>query len=194
MRRVGFSITRRGNMYRCREYREGESGGWYSTGPKIENDLDIGELFGNIARIRCWLSNLSPTADDAPTNAYRAVLDVKEEAERWRSAEDDEHVTCIEASDPEAIGVEHLLRDVKDATVSTLSTQVKEKASVERIGNEIKEIKNHGVGVERSVPVNQRYWELQNAFNGLPNLNLSYVKAFAVETNDAQLMICSRRS
>jgi 26S proteasome regulatory subunit N8 len=32
--------------------------------------------------------------------------------------------------------------------------------------------------------------ELQNAFNGLPNLNLeSYVKAFAVETNDAQLVI-----
>ena len=51
--------------------------GWYSTGPKIrENDLDIGELFEKYcADPVLVIVNLSPTADDAPTRAYRAVLD-----------------------------------------------------------------------------------------------------------------------
>ena len=43
--------------------------GWYSTGPKIrENDLDIGELFEKYcADPVLVIVNLSPTADDAPT-------------------------------------------------------------------------------------------------------------------------------
>ena len=171
--------------------------GWYSTGPKIrENDLDIGELFEKYcADPVLVIVNLSPTADDAPTNAYRAVLDVKEDGTMTQKAQKThEHVPCtIEASDPEAIGVEHLLRDVKDATVSTLSTQVKEKARALRgLETRLKEIKKYmELVLSDQLPVNQEILgELQNAFNGLPNLNLeSYVKAFAVETNDAQLVI-----
>jgi 26S proteasome regulatory subunit N8 len=171
--------------------------GWYSTGPKIrENDLDIGELFEKYcADPVLVIVNLSPTADDAPTSAYRAVLDVKEDGTMTQKEQKThEHVPCtIEASDPEAIGVEHLLRDVKDATVSTLSTQVKEKARALRgLETRLKEIKKYmELVLDDKLPVNQEILgELQNAFNGLPNLNLeSYVKAFAVETNDAQLVI-----
>jgi 26S proteasome regulatory subunit N8 len=82
---------------------------------------------------------------------------------------------------------------VKDATVSTLSTQVKEKARALRgLETRLKEIKKYmELVLSDQLPVNQEILgELQNAFNGLPNLNLeSYVKAFAVETNDAQLVI-----
>ena len=171
--------------------------GWYSTGPKIrENDLDIGELFEKYcADPVLVIVNLSPTADDAPTRAYRAVLDVKEDGTMTQKEQKTyEHVSCtIEASDPEAIGVEHLLRDVKDATVSTLTTQVKEKARALRgLETRLKEIKKYmELVLNDQLPVNQEILgELQNAFNGLPNLNLeSYVKAFAVETNDAQLVI-----
>ena len=53
------------------------------------------------------------------------IAEVKEDGTMTQKAQKThEHVPCtIEASDPEAIGVEHLLRDVKDATVSTLSTR-----------------------------------------------------------------------
>ena len=124
-----------------------------------------------------------------------AVLDVKEDGTMTQKEQKTyEHVSCtIEASDPEAIGVEHLLRDVKDATVSTLTTQVKEKARALRgLETRLKEIKKYmELVLNDQLPVNQEILgELQNAFNGLPNLNLeSYVKAFAVETNDAQLVI-----
>jgi 26S proteasome regulatory subunit N8 len=170
--------------------------GWYSTGPKIrENDLDVGELFEKYcADPVLVIVNLSPSADDAPTNAYRAVLDVKEDGTQTQKEQKTyEFVPCtIEASDPEAIGVEHLLRDVKDATVSTLSTQVKEKARALRgLETRLKEIKKYmELVLNGTLPVNQEILgELQNAFNGLPNLNLeTYVKAFATETNDMALV------
>ena len=99
----------------------------------------------------------------------------------------------IEAFDAEEIGVEHLLRDVKDNTVSTLSTKVSEKLqSMRGLKARLEEIKSYmDKVVDGSLPMNHEIMgHLQNAFNLLPNLNLEeYVRGFNVSSNDAMLVI-----
>ena len=104
------------------------------------------------------------------------------------------HVPCsIEAFEAEEIGVEHLLRDVKDNTVSTLATKVSEKIkSLQGLEQRLKEIKKYmEYVVDGTLPINHEIMgHLQDSFNLLPNLNLEeYVKAFAVKTNDMMLVI-----
>ncbi|XP_015417256.1 PREDICTED: 26S proteasome non-ATPase regulatory subunit 7 isoform X2 [Myotis davidii] len=68
--------------------------GWYHTGPKLhKNDIAINEL----------MKRYCPNSDGTPTSKTF------------------EHVTSeIGAEEAEEVGVEHLLRDIKDTTVGTL--------------------------------------------------------------------------
>ena len=101
--------------------------------------------------------------------------------------------SSIEAFEAEEIGVEHLLRDVKDNTVSTLATQVAEKiTSLQGLERRLVEIKRYmDLVVDGTLPVNHEIMGLlQDSFNLLPNLNLEdYVKVFAVKTNDMMLVV-----
>ncbi|KAJ6904370.1 26S proteasome non-ATPase regulatory subunit 7-like B [Populus alba x Populus x berolinensis] len=64
-----------------------------------------------------------------PTKAYYAVEEVKENATQ-KSQKVFVHVQSeIAAHEVEEIGVEHLLRDVKDTTISTHATEVTGKLS-----------------------------------------------------------------
>jgi len=169
--------------------------GWYSTGPKLrECDIDIHELFYAytpepvlvIVDVRAENANI-------PTSAFAATIEVKEDGTEKQQKTFVHVPSSIEAFEAEEIGVEHLLRDVKDNTVSTLSTKVSEKVqSLRGLKARLEEIKSYmDKVVDGSLPVNHEIMgHLQDAFNLLPNLNLEdYVKGFAVKTNDMMLVI-----
>lgn len=169
--------------------------GWYSTGPKLrEADLDMHELFSNYhPNPVLVIVDVRPENMDIPTSAYLAENEIREDGTQ-REQKTFIHVPCsIEAFEAEEIGVEHLLRDVKDNTVSTLATKVSEKIkSLQGLEQRLKEIKKYmEYVVDGTLPINHEIMgHLQDSFNLLPNLNLEeYVKAFAVKTNDMMLVI-----
>jgi 26S proteasome regulatory subunit N8 len=169
--------------------------GWYSTGPKLrENDLDIHELFRDYAPNPVLvIIDVQPKELGIPTKAYYAVEEVKEDGTQ-KSQKAFVHVASeIGAYEAEEIGVEHLLRDVKDATISTLATEVGGKlVALKGLEARLKEIHAYlELVVEGRLPLNHEIlYHLQDVFNLLPNLNVQeLVKSFAVKTNDMMLVI-----
>ncbi|CAO2817038.1 unnamed protein product [Amaranthus hypochondriacus] len=169
--------------------------GWYSTGPKLrENDLDIHRLFNDyVPNPVLVIIDVQPEELGIPTKAYYAVEEVKENATQ-KSQKVFVHVPSeIAAHEVEEIGVEHLLRDVKDTTISTLATEVTGKlAALKGLDARLKEIRSYlDLVIEGKLPLNHEIlYHLQDAFNLLPNLSVpNLVKAFAVKTNDMMLVI-----
>lgn len=167
--------------------------GWYSTGPKIRpGDLRVDQL------VRRYTPNpvmviidVKPKQLGIPTEAYHAVEEIREGKQlQWTF----KHVTSeIGAMEAEEVGVEHLLRDVKDTTISTLANQVTQKlGSLKGLASRLQEIDSYLQNVQSGrLPINhQIIYKLQDIFNLLPNLNIeALVKAFAVKTNDMMLAI-----
>merc|ERR1712032_784048 len=99
--------------------------GWNHTGPKLhQNDILINDLI----RKYCPNSVLviidpKPTRIGLPTAAYKVVEEIHDDGSPTDKTF--EHVpTEIGAEEAEEVGVEHLLRDVKDTTVGTLSQRI----------------------------------------------------------------------
>lgn len=167
--------------------------GWYSTGPKIKpGDLQIDAL------VRRYTPNpvmvivdVKPKDLGIPTEAYHAVEEICEgQQQQWTF----KHVPSeIGALESEEVGVEHLLRDVKDTTISTLANRVTEKlGALKGLAARLSEVDGYLQNVlSGRIPVNhQVIYQLQDIFNLLPNLNVEeLVKAFAVKTNDMMLAI-----
>jgi 26S proteasome regulatory subunit N8 len=169
--------------------------GWYSTGPKLkENDLDVHALFNNyVPNPVLVIIDVQPKELGIPTKAYYAVEEVKENATQ-KSQKVFVHVPSeIAAHEVEEIGVEHLLRDVKDTTISTLATEVSSKlAALKGLDARLTEIRSYlDHVIEGKLPLNHEIlYHLQDVFNLLPNLNVNeLIKAFAVKTNDMMLVI-----
>lgn len=167
--------------------------GWYSTGPKIRPlDSRINELF------RQYCANPVFVIIDAqlqevglPTKAY---VSVEEVLENGQTAHRFQHIpSTIEALEAEEVGVEHLLRDVRDTNISTLSTQIGEKVnSLKSLIARLQEMHEYLQDVIRgALPINHTILsQLQDVFNLLPNLNQErMVKAFNVQTNDNMAVI-----
>ncbi|KAG6760130.1 hypothetical protein POTOM_036631 [Populus tomentosa] len=175
--------------------------GWYSTGPKLrENDLEIHGLFNDYAPNPVLvIIDVQLVELGIPTKAYYAVEEVKENATQ-KSQKVFVHVPSeIAAHEVEEIGVplkasvEHLLRDVKDTTISTLATEVTGKlTALKGLDARLKEIRGYlDLVIEGKLPLNHEIlYHLQDVFNLLPNLNVTdLIKAFAVKTNDMMLVI-----
>jgi len=184
-------------MYRmCRRINAKESVvGWYSTGPKVrEADLDIHEMIGNyVERPVLVVIDVQPQELGLPTSAYMMVEEVAADAS-GKSHRAFAHLSSeVGAFEAEEIGVEHLLRDVKDATVSTLATRVSAKLDALRVLEErLCEIRCYMDHVLAGrLPANHDIMaHLQEIFNLLPNLAVTeLVRAFAVKTNDAMLVL-----
>lgn len=168
--------------------------GWYSTGPKIrENDLDVHGLFNDyVPNPVLVIIDVQPKELGIPTKAYYAVEEVKENATQ-KSQKVFVHVPSeIAAHEVEEIGVEHLLRDVKDTTISTLATEVTGKlASLKGLDARLREIRSYlDLVIDENLPLNHEILcHLQDVFNLLPNLNVAeLIKAFSVKTNDMMLV------
>ncbi|KAI0056429.1 Mov34-domain-containing protein [Artomyces pyxidatus] len=168
--------------------------GWYHTGPKLRaSDLEINELFKRfIARPVMVIVDVRPQTVGIPTDAYFAVEEIKDDGTETRKTF--LHApSAIEAEEAEEIGVEHLLRDIKDSTTTTLATRVSEQlASLRGLESRLSDIQKYLVDVAAGrMPVNhQIVYHLQDALNLLPDLSdPSLTTSFATSTNDELLVV-----
>ncbi|CAI5471640.1 unnamed protein product [Closterium sp. Yama58-4] len=169
--------------------------GWYSTGPKIrESDLDIQELFYNYCSDPVLvIIDVQPRELAIPSQAYCTVEDVKEDGTQ-KSQKAFVHISSeIGAYEAEEIGVEHLLRDVKDATITTLASEVSAKlVALKGLESRLRQLRSYlDLVAAGRLPLRADIlYGVQDAFNLLPNLNVDdLVKAFAVRTNDMTLAV-----
>ncbi|KPI89594.1 putative Proteasome regulatory non-ATP-ase subunit 8 [Leptomonas seymouri] len=100
--------------------------GWYSSGPTIQpNDMLLHLLVADRFcpnPVYCVV-NTDPNNKGVPVLAYTTV----QGREGTRSLEFRNIPTHLGAEEAEEIGIEHLLRDLTDSTITTLSTQVQER-------------------------------------------------------------------
>eukprot|EP00798_Chlamydomonas_sp_ICE-L_P024687 gene24687-10318_t len=170
--------------------------GWYSTGPKLkESDLDVHELISRFCETTPVLviCEVEPKEIGLPFTAYAAVDEVREDGTEKAQKVFVSVPTEVGQTEAEEIGVEHLLRDVKDATVSTLSTDVAAKLQALRgLKSRLREIQEYmSMVMDGTLPVNHGIMELlQDIFNLLPNMNVeALAKSLAVKSNDMMQVI-----
>jgi 26S proteasome regulatory subunit N8 len=166
--------------------------GWYSTGPKIkQNDLEINEVFRRYCPEPVLVVvDVQLQEAGIPTKAYVSVQEVQDDI----SARRFQHLpSAIEALEAEEVGVEHLLRDVKDTNISTLTTQIEDKStSLKSLITRLKEMHTYLSNVaEGKLPLNHNILALvQQMFNLMPNLNQEHIiKSFNIQTNDNMLAV-----
>lgn len=184
--------------------------GWYHSGPKLRSsDLKINDVFKKYtANPLLLIVDVQPREVGIPTDAYFAIEDIKNDGS---SAEKTFiHVqSSIEAEEAEEIGVEHLLRDIRDQAAGTLLLKVTQTyQSLLGLHQKLREIANYLDKVyHNNLPINHVILgKLQNVFNLLPNLankeetevaaagkDESEVNplstAFTVKTNDELMMV-----
>ncbi len=99
----------------------------------------------------------------------------------------------IGALEAEEVGVEHLLRDINDPSVSTLANVIKHKVTaLSGLKERLEEIQKYLILVleGKIQPSNQIVYNLQDMLNLLPNLNVEeLVKSMIIKTNDMHLVI-----
>lgn len=182
--------------------------GWYHSGPKLSpSDLKINEVFRKYCPNPLLLIvDVRPRTVGIPTDAYFAVDDIKNDgsaAERTFV-----HVpSLIEAEEAEEIGVEHLLRDIRDQAAGNLSLRITQTyQSLLGLHEKLRDIANYLDKVyQRQLPMNHTILgKLQNVFNLLPHLvnatasgqsnvstdnSGSLATAFTVKTNDDLMVV-----
>ncbi|KAL4875570.1 maintenance of mitochondrial structure and function-domain-containing protein [Aspergillus karnatakaensis] len=183
--------------------------GWYHSGPKLRaSDLEINELFKRYTpNPLLVIVDVQPKEVGVPTDAYFAVDEIKDDG--TTSSRTFVHTpSTIEAEEAEEIGVEHLLRDIRDVAVGTLSTRITSQLQslqglhlrLRDIGQYLQKVLDHELPVNHAILGN-----LQDVFNLLPNLstpattpraggeseqptdNAELARAMSIKTND-QLM------
>ncbi|KAJ4473442.1 maintenance of mitochondrial structure and function-domain-containing protein [Lentinula edodes] len=168
--------------------------GWYHTGPKLRaSDQEINDLFKRfIARPIMVIVDVRPETVGIPTDAYFAVEEIKDDGTETRKT----FLHCpsaIEAEEAEEIGVEHLLRDIKDSTTTTLATRVSEQlSSLRGLQSRLSDVQKYLADVASgTMPVNhQIVYHLQDALNLLPDLaDADTTQSFATSTNDELLVV-----
>ena len=163
--------------------------GWYSSGPKIKkNDIEIHEKFReyNTNPVCVIIKVQENETLGIPTEAYCSIDEVNEEGHLEKNFI---HIpSSIDATEAEQVGVEHLLRDIKDVSIGDLSKQIADKVmGLKALNIKINELRTYLDDVlEGKYPVNTEIIEnLQDIFNLMPNLDFdSIIKSFSVKTND----------
>ncbi|ORZ20501.1 maintenance of mitochondrial structure and function-domain-containing protein [Absidia repens] len=168
--------------------------GWYHSGPKLRSsDLEINELFKRYTPNPVLvIVDVKPKDSEIPTDAYFSIEEIKDDG--TATTKTFMHVPSeIVAEEAEEIGVEHLLRDIKDNAVGTLSTRISgQLSSLSGLQGRLEEIRDYlEKVVSNQLPVNhQIIYNLQDIFNLLPNLESHFmVQAFSTKTNDQLLLM-----
>jgi 26S proteasome regulatory subunit N8 len=176
--------------------------GWYHSGPKLRaSDLEINELFKRYTpNPLLVIIDVQPKESGVPTDAYFAVEEIKDDG--TTTSRTFVHTpSIIEAEEAEEIGVEHLLRDIRDVAVGTLSTRITNQLqSLQGLHLRLRDIGAYLQKVlDGQLPVNHAILgNLQDVFNLLPNLSSTegtdgksgggeLAHAMSIKTND-QLM------
>ncbi|KAG0416948.1 hypothetical protein HPB47_006046 [Ixodes persulcatus] len=168
--------------------------GWYHTGPNLHpSDIPINEL------VRRYCSTSVLVIIDAqllsiglPTEAYIAVEEVHDDG--TPTTKTFEHVSSeIGAEEAEEVGVEHLLRDIKDTTLGTLSQRITNQLmGLKGLQGQVHHIREYlEQVVVGKLPVNHTIiYQLQDIFNLLPDVGLQeFVKSLYIKTNDQMLVV-----
>jgi len=185
--------------------------GFYSTGPEIRpNDLRIHALLKRfipkgivIPPVFCII-DVRSGRQSIPTTAYRVVEQVEENngSSGGGTTGGDRQVkksfahvpSLIAAVEAEEVGVEHLLRDINDPTISTVANLIHAKMSgLATLTEKLVEMKDYLQGIvdDKSKKVNQEIIaNMQTILNLLPNLNVEeLVRAMLIKTNDMHMAI-----
>jgi len=181
--------------------------GFYSTGPEIRpNDLRIHSLLkrfipkSTITPPIFCIIDVRPDRKSIPTTAYRVVEEVDGSPTGGGGGGDRQmkknfaHVpSLIGAIEAEEVGVEHLLRDINDPTISTITNLVHAKMSgLSTLTEKLVEMKDYLEGVVAGrTKVNQEIVaNMQTILNLLPNLNIEeLVRSMLAKTNDVHMVI-----
>lgn len=150
--------------------------GWYHTGPKLRpSDLQVNEIFKRFTPnpLLLIVDVNSDDEIDIPTDSYIALEEIKEDGSS--SEKTFVHLpSIIQAEEAEEIGVEHLLRDIRDQACGNLSIRLTNnfkslKSLNERLTNIIAYLNRI---ISKELPINNAILEkLQDIFNLLPNIN-----------------------
>ncbi|KAK9377008.1 maintenance of mitochondrial structure and function-domain-containing protein [Lipomyces chichibuensis] len=189
--------------------------GWYHTGPKRQSaDLEINDLFKRYTpNPLLVIVDVHLKSINVPTDAYFAVEEIKDDGST--TARTFVHTPSISyAEEAEEIGVEHLLRDIRDAATGTLSTRLTQQLhSLKGLHHRLSEVSAYlAKVVAGELPINHVILnKLQDMFNLLSNLSTpsaeakeralngnggagaeassELVRSFTVKTNDELMTI-----
>ncbi|ODV61553.1 proteasome regulatory particle lid subunit RPN8 [Ascoidea rubescens DSM 1968] len=150
--------------------------GWYHSGPKLrKNDLKINDLFKKYTPNPLLLIvDVKPNNEfgGLPTDSYIAIEEIKDDGSS--SEKTFVHIpSIIEAEEAEEIGVEHLLRDIRDQAAGNLSLKITNQLqSLNGLNKRLKNILNYlNKVINKELPINHVILgKLQDIFNLLPNL------------------------
>merc|ERR1719221_146816 len=178
--------------------------GFYSTGPQIRpNDLRIHAIvkrfvpLGVVTPPVFVIIDVRPDRQSIPATAYRVIEEESSSNGGSGGAVNKTfaHVpSVIDAMEVEEVGVEHLLRDINDPTVSTVASLIKAKMSgLASLTEKLVEIKDYLTSVANGTikKVNQEIIaNIQTILNLIPNLNVDeLVQSVFVKTNDMHMVI-----
>jgi 26S proteasome regulatory subunit N8 len=139
------------------------------------------------------ICEVQPKEMGLPVHAYHAIEAIREDGTAKPQRVFANLPTKVGSTEAEEIGVEHLLRDVKDATFSTLSADVGEMVmGLRGLHSRLREIQAYLDAVlEGKLPINHDIMRnLQDVFNLLPSLDASgLTSSFTTETNDMMLVV-----
>ncbi|CAG5095920.1 Similar to Rpn8: 26S proteasome non-ATPase regulatory subunit 7 (Drosophila melanogaster) [Cotesia congregata] len=157
-------------------------GSWRAKGV-----LDVSNSFAVLVII-----DAKPKDLGLPTEAYQAVEEVHDDGSP--TSKTFEHIPSeIGAEEAEEVGVEHLLRDIKDTTVGTLSQRITNQLlGLKGIHAQLREIKDYLIQVSTGkLPINhQIVYQLQDIFNLLPDMTQNtFVDSLYIKTNDQMLVV-----
>ena len=170
--------------------------GWYSSGPKIRpHDIEINEVFKKYCENPVFvIIDVQEKSESLgiPTESYIMKEEVDADGQLVKTFF--KLHTTIEASLPEEIGVEFMLRDINDTNrVGSISKVAQDKimsfkALIKRL-NEIKEYLKKVL--DEKIPTNpQIIYNIQEIFNHLPNFETeNVIKAMSVQTNNNYLVL-----
>jgi len=167
--------------------------GFYSTGPKIRPaDLPLDKLF------RKYTSNpvlviidIRPEVQGLPIQSYVTVETIIEGREAVRTFA---HIPSeVGAYEAEEVGVEHLLRDINDPSVSTLGADIRHKLNgLQGLFSRLKEISTYleRVLLGKLPPNNEIMYQIQTILTLLPNIHIDPLRTSFFEiTNDQHLAL-----
>lgn len=150
--------------------------GWYHSGPKLRtNDLKINSVFKKLTPNPLLLIVDVNSTDkmDIPTKCYMAVEEIKEDG----SSNDKTFIhypSIIEAEEAEEIGVEHLLRDIRDENRGNLTIALSNNfKSLRSLNEKLTVIVRYLTKIiSGKLPMNSTILgKLQDVFNLLPNIS-----------------------
>lgn len=170
--------------------------GWYHTGPKLRpSDMTIHELMHRYCAVPV-LCIIDPQCggEGTPVQSYAVVgeeLSVEGVQTPKRTFA---HLnTAIEADESEAVGVENLLRDVQDGSVSDLHQAIDRKTrSLATLTTQLQNMETYlGNVLAGRLPARQSILaSIQEMFNLLPDVHsVASQQALTVTTNDQLAMI-----